>query len=230
MWKSSPVPDTFAKRARVLAGGLLFVVLVAVVPHAARADGEIKVGRANTAEARRRFQAGERLFRSGRYAEAAREYDHGYQLARLPGFLINIAHCHVRLGQLADARILYQMYLDQAPGSGRRSEVERAIATIDARLATEKATTPVEIPPLPEPPGVRDRQHKLAIDTIPPYDLASPARQLAPTPPPPAPARRWVWPVLGGVAAGLLTGAAVIFFGQSSSNGVKNGTIGTLSR
>jgi hypothetical protein len=221
---SKSVTERFARWACVLAAGL---VLLATLP--ASASDDARPNRANTAEARRRFQAGERLFRSGRYAEAAREYDHGYQLARLPGFLINIAHCHVRLGQLADARILYQMYLEQAPRSARRVEVERAIATIDARLASEKAAAPVVIPPLPEPPSVRDRQHKLAIDTIPPYDLAT-RPPVDMTPPPPPPQRRWVWPVIG-VAAGVLAGAAVIFFfGNSSSNGVKSGSIGTLNR
>jgi hypothetical protein len=224
------VTDACGRRGGVLAAVLAACVALMPVLPAAAAPARATAGatRANTAEAKRRFQAGERLFKNGRYAEAAREYDHGYQLARLPGFLINIAHCHVRLGQLSDARILYEMYLEQAPRSARRVEVERAIASIDARLAAEKAAKPV--PELPAAPSERDRQHRLAIDTIPPYDVPSRPAYVSDTPAP-APERRWLWPVLGGVAAGVVAGAAVILLGGiSKSNGVKSGSIGTLGR
>jgi hypothetical protein len=41
----------------------------------------------------------------------------------------------------------------------------------------------------------------------------------------------WVWPVVGGVAAGLITGAMVILIGRGTNDdGIRSGSIGNLSR
>ncbi len=84
--------------------------------------------------ARRRYERGEALFAAGRYQEAIVEYRAGYELARLPGFLINVAHCHARLGAWSESRAAYREFLRLAPTSPRRAEVERALAAIEARL------------------------------------------------------------------------------------------------
>src|SRR6187402_1855053 len=88
-------------------------------------------------EARRNFQAGEAHFKAGLYAEALADYQAGYAVAPLPGFLINVAQCQRRLGELARARATYQKFLMVAPDSPLGPEVKRLIAELDQMLADE---------------------------------------------------------------------------------------------
>jgi len=55
-------------------------------------------------EARTHFQAGEARFKAGAFDEALAEYQKGYEAKPLPGFLVNIAQCQRRLGDLKSAR------------------------------------------------------------------------------------------------------------------------------
>lgn len=214
----------------------------------------------STTEARRRFMRGERLFQMGRYSDAAREYERGYRLAPLPGFLINIAHCHVRRGHLHQAREIYLQFLDAAPTSPRRPEVERAIAAIDRAidplkaleledmpasppvLATASASTAPRIslappPVLVTPPrSPRDQERKLGLGgaSLRGLELRRPAAVLARDDVRPKGSESrasWMWPVVGGVAAGLITGAAVILIGRGTNDdGIRRGDIGNLTR
>lgn len=101
--------------------------------HTAPARTKLRAAPASTAVARRHYQTGERLFRSGRYLEAAREYERGYAVSRLPGFLVNAANCYVRLGRHETARARYRQFLAAAPDSPRKREVERALASLPQR-------------------------------------------------------------------------------------------------
>jgi hypothetical protein len=109
------------------------------------------------AEGRRRFEAGEQYFQKGQYASALVEYESGYQLTRLPGFLINIAHCHRLSGDLRKARAFYRKYLLVEPTSPRKTEVEEIIRKIDESLAAQTATPEEKAAPGKEPrtPSVR---------------------------------------------------------------------------
>jgi tetratricopeptide (TPR) repeat protein len=178
-------------------------------------------------DARRHYRRGERLFQAGRYNDAAAAYERGYRLVHLPGFLIDMAHCHVRLGELEEARHLYQSFLDEAPASPRRTEVERAIAAIDQELPA--APQSPALPP-PAPASARDRIHLLAALPLRTSDTPGTPALLLERPAPP-PERRWFWPIVSGVAAGLVVGAAVLLLGRvNQDQAVKNGTIGTLTR
>jgi hypothetical protein len=117
---------------RLLAAALCGLVLVAAP--VARAD---EAG--DRAEGRRRFETGEQLFQRGAYAAALVEYEAGYQLTRLPGFLINIAHCHRLSGELRKARAFYRKYLLVVPTSPRKAEVEEIIRKLDEALSAEAA-------------------------------------------------------------------------------------------
>ena len=88
-------------------------------------------------EGRRRFEAGEQYFQRGDWAHALPEYEAGYRLTRLPGFLINIAHCHRLSGDLRKARAFYRKYLLVVPTSPRKAEVEDIIRKLDQALADE---------------------------------------------------------------------------------------------
>jgi hypothetical protein len=114
---------------RVLA--TLMVLLVAAP--VARADKDAD----ERAEGRRHFEAGEQAFKQAHFPEALVEYEAGYRLTRLPGFLINIAHCHRLSGDLRKARAYYRKYLLVEPVSPRKAEVEEIIRKLDEALADE---------------------------------------------------------------------------------------------
>jgi tetratricopeptide (TPR) repeat protein len=89
------------------------------------------------AEGRRHFEAGEQLYQHQDYEHALVEYEAGYRLTRLPGFLINIAHCHRLSGDLRKARAFYRKYLLVVPTSPRKAEVEQIIRKLDEALVDE---------------------------------------------------------------------------------------------
>jgi tetratricopeptide (TPR) repeat protein len=197
-----------------------------------------------TAEARRQFIIGERLFRAGRYREAARAYQRGYRLSRRPGFLINIAHCQVRLGRPELAREQYRRFLAEAPDAPHAAQVARALAEIDARLAppaqtlATSASPPAKAAPSPatataaalvavvEPPPLpltaRDQLHQ-------PTAAEQALRLQAPPPAPRSSGPRWLWPVVGVAAAALVTGTVAVLAGRDQRGGtLSRGSIGTI--
>lgn len=105
-------------------------------------------------EGRRRFQKGEEAFARGQFTEAMREYEAGYHLTRLPGFLINIAHCHRLSGDLRRARGYYRKYLLVAPTTPRRAEVEEIITDLDRGIAADEAEGPTGGPGAPRKPKI----------------------------------------------------------------------------
>jgi tetratricopeptide (TPR) repeat protein len=112
---------------------LLAVALALTAAPRAFADKEAD----ERAEGRRHFDAGEQFFQRGDYAHALIDYEAGYRLTRLPGFLINIAHCHRLSGDLRKARAFYRKYLLVAPTSPRKAEVEEIIRKLDQALTDE---------------------------------------------------------------------------------------------
>ncbi len=92
------------------------------------------------AESRERFEQAETFFKAGDFAQALANYEAGYQLAALPGFLINIAHCHRMMGDLRKARAFYRKFILVSPQSPRRREVQDFITELDRSIAenTEK--------------------------------------------------------------------------------------------
>jgi hypothetical protein len=115
------------------------LALAAATP-ALAADSPARAGDSDDearAEGRRHFEAGEQHFQKNEYAQALVEYEAGYRITRLPGFLINIAHCHRLSGDLRKARAYYRKYLLVMPTSSRRAEVEEMIAKLDQTLSHE---------------------------------------------------------------------------------------------
>jgi hypothetical protein len=72
------------------------------------------------------------------------EYEAGYRLTRLPGFLINVAHCHRLSGDLRKGRAYYRKYLLVMPTSPRKAEVEEIIRKLDQAIADEAGATATE--------------------------------------------------------------------------------------
>jgi hypothetical protein len=127
---------------------LAVACLVLALAPLARADQESD----DRAEGRRRFDAGEQLFKHGDYAQALVEYEAGYRLTRLPGFLINIAHCHRLSGDLRKARAFYRKYLLVVPTSNRKTEVEDIIRKLDEAVAEDAPAGQPEAAPASKEP------------------------------------------------------------------------------
>lgn len=115
---------------------MTLAVLLAVLGGARPARSQTEDDKA---ESRAHFERAEGHFRAGRYPEALGDYERGYQRAPLPGFLINIAHCHRMMGDLRKARANYRKFLIVQPASPRRTEVEEIIAKLDKAIAEENA-------------------------------------------------------------------------------------------
>jgi tetratricopeptide (TPR) repeat protein len=204
-------------RAALVAFAVLTVV-GAGAPHAASESER---------QARRAFQEAEGHFRAGRFAEALERYQAGYDQAPLPGFLINIAQCQRRLGDLRKARATYQKFVMVAPDSPHVSEVQGLIAELDKLIAdldaqpAEKAAAPPEAPAVLVLPAPRSEPG------------AAPALLASPPPPeaspPPTRHRWWLWALAGAVVVGA--GATVAVLARSpETTTIHEGTLATLRR
>jgi hypothetical protein len=214
----------------------IVVVALCAAARPARAEG----GTADaTREARHHFAEAETDYRAGRYADALAKYQAGYAAKPLPGFLINIAQCQRRLGDLKTARATYHEFILVAPDSRLVPEVQALIVELDAAIAElaagqqpseaeaaagpEVHTTELVPPPVlaPAPPP-----------ETPPLIAAPAPATPEPTPPPPprrSHARWWIW---GGIAAAAIAGGIVAGVAMSppGNTTIHTGTLGTLSR
>jgi tetratricopeptide (TPR) repeat protein len=176
-------------------------------------------------EARAHFQAGEAHFKAGAFDEALAEYQQGYDAKPLPGFLVNIAQCQRRLGDLKKARATYQKFVLVAPDSPLVPQVRSMIAEIDGLLEKEPAT----------PAGEPDADAKPDVSV--PSVAAAPAPPVlvaaAPTPAPavsPEPPRHrwWLWGALGAVVVGGAVTAIALSTGGTTT--IHDGSLATLRR
>jgi tetratricopeptide (TPR) repeat protein len=181
-------------------------------------------------EARHAFAAGEGYFRAGQYASALAEYQAGYAASPLPGFLINIAQCQRRLGDLPKARATYQKFLLVAPDSPLVPEVRSLIAELDKLIADlgegEAAAEDSSESPPPKPDLAPPPPEEAPAMPAPAVIVAAPA---------PAPATRssshgrwWLW---GAIGAAVVGGTVAAFaLSSAPSTTVHDGSLGTLRR
>jgi hypothetical protein len=179
--------------------------------------------RADEAEGRRHFKAGQDLYQQKRFIEAAREFEAGYAVAPRPLFLLNIGHAYRRANELIKAKNAYEALLKLQPDLPQKTEVEGYIKSInDALQAGESPTSePVTRPPPLPPPTARPAE----IVPLPPPGPPPPPLSAAPEPavvppyvettaPPPEPSgsvfrRPWFWVLTGAVIAGGVAVAVI---------------------
>ncbi len=114
--------------------------------------------------ARNHFDNGNEYFRIGRYADAAREFEHAFEIAHQNELLYNIAWAYETAGDLATAMSWYERF-EQAGAPGMDRDVLRQrMNNLRARLPVAGASASPS--PSPEPPP------------------ASPAPVASPVPPP----------------------------------------------
>jgi hypothetical protein len=114
-----------ARIRRALLGAALCGAGMAFAPGAWAAEDSAQ------SVAREHNRRGETQYAAGHYAEALVEYQAGFDTVPLPGFLINMAQCYRRLGDLPRARVTYEKFVLVAPDSPLIGEVRGQIAEID---------------------------------------------------------------------------------------------------
>lgn len=187
-------------------------------------------------EARKAYRQAEQHFRAGQFADALAHYQAGYDAHPLPGFLINIAQCQRRLGDLRKAQSTYRKFLMVAPDSPHAAEVKELVAELERLIAD------LDAPQAPVPAPSADTEPAEPPAASPPLPPAAPPTEPAPTgaiaiaergsdPAPATPARRrwWVWALVGVGVAAAATAAAVALQDPGTTI-VHDGSLGTLRR
>ena len=177
-------------------------------------------------QSRQSFQAAEEHFKAGRFTEALAAYQAGYDRVPLPGFLINIAQCYRRLGDLTRARASYRKFILVAPDSPFVPQVKTLIEELD-QLA-------IDLDGAPKPAGTAPAPALQARDSE--TSAGAPGPALVAVPAAPAASstssskhRWWLW---GTVGAAVAIAATTTFFvlRTPDANTVHDGTLGTLRR
>lgn len=187
--------------------------------------------------ARIHFRQGETEYSAGKYREALAAYQAGYDEMPLPGFLVNIAQCQRRLGDLARARVTYHRFVMVAPDSPLVPEVRKLIDELDRLMAEAEVTQPTSAAPAaggglapagPAPPS--KPPVSLSATTAPDRasagaDLNARGEPLRASPP----GRRWwLW---GAVAAVVVASAfVVVALSTPEATTIHGGSLGTLRR
>lgn len=163
------------------------------------------------AAGRKHFKQGQELYTQGKFLEAAKEFEAGYQAAPRPLFLLNIGHSYRRAQELRKAKDAYETLLKVDPTTPHRPEVQELIQTIDDAL---NAPSTVSDPSRTSPPA-----SPIPTTAAPPLpSVAAPAIVGPPvafdaTPPPAPPAESgslwkspWLWSAIGVVVVAGVVG------------------------
>lgn len=236
--------------SRVTVAVLGALAALAATREARAAGGAPERQRQLSATARAHHLRGETLYVAEQYGQALAEFEAGFAVLPLPGFLVNIGQCHRRMGDLAGARTAFERFLALAPDSPFAPEVRDLIRelVLTPPPLEVSAAAPVAAPAPREAPAVV----ALAPAVVNEPTRAAPLAALAPTPAapasasalvgnriraaPPAPVRRrrtsaaswWLW---GGVAVtAVVVSAIVMGAGGGTNTTIHDGSLGTLRR
>lgn len=136
-----------------MAAALVVISLAGARPGNAADTG--KVADPAKAAALAHFEAAKRLFDVREYGRALEEYKEAYLAKPDPAFLFNIAQCHRKLGQNAQALDFYQQFLKKAPlDDPNRRPVEARIGDIQAEEQEKAARATAKPEPVPVPAPV----------------------------------------------------------------------------
>jgi hypothetical protein len=208
--------------------------------------------------ARRLFQDAEGHFQAGLFAEALGEYQAGYDAAALPGFLVNIAQCQRRLGNLTGALTTYRKFIMVAPDSPYVPQVRALVADLEKLARDAERERDRERAASGKPgaramdadggrgssrSGLRDANGTMplqagksasaapALIDGPSAGAPAPGAQAPTGSPAPASSARWWW--LGGAAAlvAIAGGTAAVFALRSDgSTTLHEGSLGSVRR
>lgn len=213
MTKSPPLVDA----ARIALTLALFCVAAfpATAAHAAPPSPA-----AQERLARLHFEAGKQAYELGRFADAAIEFQRGYDLSHLPLFLLNLGHAYFALDRFADAIAACQQYLAAKPNDAVHvREAEELLTSAERHKQLQAPATPApEVAPTPPP--------VVAETPPPPSEPAPPPRRRHG---PPRPALAWTGVVGVIVGAGAVAGgAALLVIGNNLNNDFNHPAPGTI--
>lgn len=123
----------FARAALV---GLL--VCASAAPALAQGEDE--------SEARMHFRVGRAYYDSGRFLEAAHEFEEAYRQSDRPQLLYNIFVAYRDAGRLQEAMEALRRYLELVPDAENRDQLTARLAAME-RVAARQATAPSETTP-----------------------------------------------------------------------------------
>lgn len=215
------------------ARGLLIVFVALLLPTLAHA-GDKKVAAAH-------FQKGRALYDAQRYDAALVEFNAGYEAFPLPGFLVNIAQCHRKLEHLEEARDAYQRFLDARTGDlVLRGEVEEALAEVRGELA-RRAEAEAQRQRAAEEArqtllrSIAVEQRKQDAEQRADLKVRASAVETSPamvekraSKDAPKKSRRWVWAIVGVVAAGAVAAGVTVAVIQTQPETPAPGSLGLL--
>lgn len=146
------------------------------------------------AEGKLRFRLGTQLFDSGRFREAAAEYETAFRLTDRPGLLFNIGQAYRLANDPQRALAAYQGYLRRNPNAPERDEVIEHIR--DLQHVVDQAAAPKTSPPATPSPAISSgptlAQTPTPVESAPKKEVA-PRRKL----------KTWTWIVIGGAGAAV---------------------------
>lgn len=87
-----------------------------------------------TARAKEAFSSGQRLYKTGKFAEAMGRFEEAYRLKPHPSILFNIGKCWEQLGEVAKALRSFKDYLHAEPEAKDKQQVNDAIANLERKL------------------------------------------------------------------------------------------------
>jgi tetratricopeptide (TPR) repeat protein len=164
------------------------ITLALVTAPAAASPGALAAAEAH-------YETGEGLFKLGRYEEALREFQIGYELEPRKEFLLDLGQVYRALGDYASAATEYAEYLRRAPPDDPLRDKVQRLQTEAQALARDAAAQTKQPPVATAPP--------------PAPVTATAALAVKPAPPPRQSFVRrywWIFPVAALVAAGAAVG------------------------
>jgi hypothetical protein len=166
---------------------------LALAPHAALAQQRSTV-RITDRIARNHFENGNEYFRLGRYADAAREFEHAFEISHQNELLYNVAWSYELAGDLTNALGWYERFQQAgAPGIGT-DVLQQRMDALRSRIAASPSSTappsttngespaPTNAQPVTQtttagptaphqPPEVRYEYHQSTLNTVGPFVL-----------------------------------------------------------
>jgi tetratricopeptide (TPR) repeat protein len=188
----------------------------------------VGVAHADEAEGKRQYRRGEALVQQERYRDAIDAFEAGYAASPRVGFLLDIANCYRKLGDVPRSEKYYWRFLDAAPKDHpQRREALEYLKTIrqiaaDGVDVQDDATGPkrAAVPAASPPPGFLDAAPVANVD------VRARAEAAESQPQRPIYARWWFWTGVG--VAALAAGAGLWFASHGAHGGGCTATLGCL--
>ncbi|MFT3923180.1 MAG: tetratricopeptide repeat protein [Myxococcales bacterium] len=191
--------------------GLMWVCLVGAlwlgVPSLLAAQDAAKPNTAATdEEARVHFRLGTAYYDSGRFAQAAQEFQQAYDLSKRPQLLYNLFLAYRDAGDIRNAASALRQYLADNPQVEERSKLEARLAALEKIIEGQPAP---QAQPQTAPTAATGQPATGPVATAEP--TASTPAEPAPEAPPEDKLKWLPWTLMGAggalVVAGVITGA-----------------------